>query len=70
MYEYKTVVYKEGTLNTMSAKNVNANKFSKILNHYAGEGWRLKALEKDQQRAFFGGTREAYLMVFERKVSQ
>lgn len=67
MYEYKTVTYKEGTLNTMSSQNVNTSKFSKILNHYAKEGWRLKALEKDRQKSFFGGVREAYLIVFERK---
>jgi hypothetical protein len=69
MYEYKTIVYKEGSINTMSAKNVNPAKFSKVLNHYAQEGWRLKAVEKDSQKAFFGGTREAYLLIMERRVS-
>ena len=69
MYEYKTVVYKEGTLNTMNSKNVNVSRFDKMLNHYAQQGWRLKAVEKDTQKAFLGGTREAYLLIFERRIS-
>lgn len=68
MYEYKTITYKEGTFNTMSAQNVNTSKVDKILNHYSQQGWRLKAVEKDQQKSLFGGRREAYLFILERKV--
>jgi len=69
MFEYHTVVYKEGSMNTMSSRNVNPAKFSKILNHYAKEGWRLRAVEKDSQRTLFGRIREAYLLILERRVS-
>lgn len=69
MYQYKTVVYKEGTLNTVGSKNVNITKFTKLINHYAQAGWRLKIIEKDQQKAFFGGKREAYLLIFEKRVA-
>lgn len=69
MYEYKTVIYKEGSINTMGARNVNVSKFNKLLNHYAQAGWRFKNIEKDQQRTFFGRSREAYLIIFERRVS-
>ena len=53
----------------MGAQNVNPNKFSKVLNHYASDGWRLKAVEKDIQKSFFGGVREAYLLILERRVN-
>lgn len=68
MYEYKVVIYKEGTLNTMSSQNIKSSKFERILNQYASEGWKLKDVEKDSQKGFFGGKREAYVIIFERKI--
>ena len=53
----------------MNSQNVDISKFSKVLNHYASKGWRVKLIEKDRQKSFWGGMRDAYLIILERKVS-
>jgi hypothetical protein len=65
MYEYKTIIYKEGSMNTMGSQNINPAKLDKFLNHYASQGWRLKEITKDNQKTFFG-RREAYIIILER----
>lgn len=68
MYEYKTVFYKEGSMNTMGSQNINLVKFEKLLNHYAQKGWKLREIEKDSQKTLFGGRRDAYIIIFEKQI--
>jgi hypothetical protein len=51
------------------AANIKPIKFSNFLNENAKDGWKVRTMEKDKQRAFLIFKRESYVVIMERKLS-
>ena len=70
--EYKTVIYRENFFlaTLFGAANINPIRFSNFLNINAKEGWRVRTMEKDKQRAFLIFKREAYVVIMERNLNK
>ena len=67
--EYKIVIYAESAVSSLffgSAK-VDPQRFSEFLNEYAAKGWMVKTIERETRRSFIFSSREAFVVVLERK---
>lgn len=68
MKEYQVVIYQESMLGSLmlGESKVDPTKFTRYLNEYAKQGWRVVAMEREQRRMLLFSSREAFLIVMER----
>lgn len=70
--EYKVIIYREGLLGSifLAGSKVDPERFSAFLNRNAREGWRVVTMERESRRALGFWSREAFMVILERSVSE
>ena len=68
MKEYKVVLYRENILSSiiLGSAKTDPERFSRLLNANATEGWRVVAMDKEIRRTLFFWKREAFVVIMER----
>ncbi len=68
-FEYKAIIYKESLFSSilLGSAKVNPITLTSFLNSHAEQGYRVVTMEKDIRRTLIFFTREAYLIILERK---
>lgn len=72
MKEYYAHVYQESAMGTLffGQSKVNTRRLTKELNALARDGWKVISMERERRRMMLIFSREAFLIILERDVSQ
>lgn len=67
-FEYKCIIYQEALLGSilLGESKVDPDRFTDFLNRHAAQGWRVRAMERENRRTLLFFNREAFLVVLER----
>ncbi|MBN8544322.1 MAG: DUF4177 domain-containing protein [Alphaproteobacteria bacterium] len=68
MKEYKAYVYQESLLGSLflGQSKIDPDKFTKSLNEWALQGWKVIEIVRETRRMLLFWSREAFLVIMER----